>query len=317
VVRVSDVQVITSREVPLGGPRAMTVRRTLPQRGRSLIGAWCFVDHYGPDDVARTGGMDVPPHPHTGLQTVSWLFTGEIEHRDTTGAHELVRPGELNLMTGGYGIAHSEVSTENSGTLHGVQLWTALPDSARNVPRSFAHHVPEPLHLGGATGRVLLGTLAGQASPVPTHSALLGAELVLEPLAEVVLDVSADFEHGVLVDEGPVLLQGVELARTEMGYLSSGTRRLRLANPGGRPARVMLLGGEPFPEPVLMWWNFVGRTHEEIAGFREEWEAGSDRFGRVEGYLGPVQRLPAPPMPSVRLRPRLAPPGPGDASAWG
>jgi quercetin 2,3-dioxygenase len=317
VVGVSDVQVITSREVPLGGPRVMTVRRTLPQRTRSLIGAWCFADHYGPDDVARTGGMDVPPHPHTGLQTVSWLFTGEIEHRDTTGVHELVRPGELNLMTGGYGVAHSEVSTGDSGTLHGVQLWTALPDHARNVPRDFVHHVPEPLHLDGATGRVLLGSLAGHASPVSTHSPLLGAGLVLDPFAELGLDVASDFEHGVLVDEGPVLLEGVELARTELGYVPPGTQRLQLANPAGRPARVMLLGGEPFTEPLVMWWNFVGRSHEEIAGFREEWEAGSERFGRVEGYSGRVQRLPAPPMPTVRLRPRLSPPGTGDPSAWG
>ena len=130
---VSDVEVITSRDVPLGGPRAMTVHRTLPQRARSLVGAWCFADHYGPDDVARTGGMDVPPHPHTGLQTVSWLFTGEIEHRDSSGVHAMVRPGELNLMTGGYGVAHSEVSTRSTTTLHGVQLWVALPD-ARPAP---------------------------------------------------------------------------------------------------------------------------------------------------------------------------------------
>lgn len=315
--RVSDVQVITSREVPLGGPRAMTVRRALPQRARSLIGAWCFADHYGPDDVASTGGMDVPPHPHTGLQTVSWLFTGEIEHRDTTGAHAIVRPGELNLMTGGHGVAHSEVSTAGSGSLHGVQLWTALPDSARNVPRAFVHHVPEALDLGGATARVLLGALAGHTSPVPTHGPLLGAELVIDSSAEVVLDTDPDFEHGVLVDEGPVLLQGVELARAELGYVAPGTQRLRLANPGDRPARVMLLGGEPFSEPVVMWWNFIGRSHEEIAGFRADWEAGSARFGRVEGYHGQVQRLPAPPMPTVRLRARLSPPGSGDPSAWG
>ncbi|MGY2005085.1 pirin family protein [Blastococcus sp. SYSU DS1024] len=313
----SDVQVIASREVPLGGPRAMTVRRTLPQRARSLIGAWCFVDHYGPDDVARTGGMDVPPHPHTGLQTVSWLFTGEIEHRDTTGAHELVRPGELNLMTAGAGVAHSEVSTEACGTLHGVQLWTALPDSARHADRNFVHHVPEPVGLDGATARVLLGALAGHPSPVPTHSPLLGAELVLEPFAELVLDVAAEFEHGVLVDQGPVLLEGVELGRTELGYLPPGSRRLRLANPGDQAARVMVLGGEPFPEPVLMWWNFVGRTHEEVVGYRQEWAAGSERFGRVEGYRGQVDRLPAPPLPTVRLRPRLSPPGSGDPSAWG
>ena len=112
--RSTAVEVIVPREVPLGGPRAMSVRRTLPQRGRSLVGAWCFVDHYGPDDVTVTGGMLVPPHPHTGLQTVSWLFSGEIEHRDSGGVHALVRPGEVNLMTAGRGIAHSEVSTPSS-----------------------------------------------------------------------------------------------------------------------------------------------------------------------------------------------------------
>src|SRR3990170_2667228 len=104
------VEVLSPREVPLGGPRAMSVRRTLPQRARTLIGAWCFADHYGPDDVARTGGMEVPPHPHTGLQTVSWLFSGEVEHRDSLGTHSLVHPGELNLMTSGHGICHSEVA---------------------------------------------------------------------------------------------------------------------------------------------------------------------------------------------------------------
>ena len=314
---VGDVEVITSRAVPLGGPRAMTVRRTLPQRARSLVGAWCFADHYGPDDVARTGGMDVPPHPHTGLQTVSWLFTGEIEHRDSSGVHALVRPGELNLMTGGSGVAHSEVSTGAVTTLHGAQLWVALPDHARHLPRGFAHHVPPPVRLDGATARVLLGTVAGHTSPVATHTPLTGAELVLDPHAELTLDVAPEHEHGVLVDVGPVLLDGTELARAELGYRPPGVDRLRLANPGGRPARVMLLAGAPFPEPVLMWWNFVGRTHEEIVGFREEWEAGSERFGEVDGYRGAVARLPAPPLPSARLRPRLDPPGHGDPSAWG
>src|SRR3954471_1567259 len=133
------VEVLHPREVPLGGPRAIRVRRTLPQRERSLIGAWCFVDHYGP--VAAR--MDVPPHPHTGLQTVSWLFDGEVEHRDSGGVHAMVRPGELNLMTAGRGIAHSEVSTPDTTSLHGVQLWVALPDDARDVERGFDHHVPD------------------------------------------------------------------------------------------------------------------------------------------------------------------------------
>jgi quercetin 2,3-dioxygenase len=311
------VEVITSREVPLGGPRAMSVRRTLPQRRRSLIGAWCFVDHYGPDDVSATGGMDVPPHPHTGLQTVSWLFTGEIEHRDSLGSHAFVRPGELNLMSAGHGICHSEVSTPATSTLHGVQLWLALPDHARDEPREFVHHVPEPATTGPATVRVFLGSLAGATSPVPTASPLLGAEVVVEPGGSVVLDVDTSFEHGVLVDAGPVVLGGVELARADLGYLAPGASALELANPGDDPARVVVLGGEPFPEQIVMFWNFVGRSHEEIVAFREEWESGSERFGSVEGYAGDVQRLPAPPVPNVRIKPRMNPPGPGDRSAWG
>jgi redox-sensitive bicupin YhaK (pirin superfamily) len=314
---VGEVQVITSREVPLGGPRAMRVRRTLPQRERSLVGAWCFVDHYGPEDVAQSGGMDVPPHPHTGLQTVSWLFTGEVEHRDSSGVHALVRPGELNLMTAGSGVAHSEVSTPSTRVLHGVQLWVALPDAARHRPREFAHHVPAPVALDGATVRVLLGALAGDTSPVPTHSPLLAAEVLLDAGASAPLAVDPAFEHGVLVDLGPVLLDGTELEPAELGYRAPGTDRLVLRNPGSRSARVLLLGGDPYVEPVLMWWNLVARTHEEIVALREDWENGSERYGRVSGYAGSVQRLPAPPLPGTRLKPRLNPPGPGDRSAWG
>lgn len=311
------VEVIEAREVPLGGPRAMTVRRTLPQRRRSLVGAWCFVDHYGPDDVSATGGMDVPPHPHTGLQTVSWLFEGEIEHRDSHGVHAMVHPGELNLMTGGHGVCHSEVSTPATSTLHGVQLWLALPDHARDAPRDFAHHVPEPVALDGATARVFLGELAGSRSPVPTATPLVGAEIVLEPRASLELPVDPAFEHGVLVDRGPAVLGGTPLEPAQLGYVGTAATTLRLANPGDEPARVLLIGGEPFGENIVMWWNFVGRTHEEIAAFREEWEAGSDRFGAVKGYVGAVQRLPAPPLPNARIKPRVNPPGPGDRSSWG
>jgi len=314
---VSTVQVVTSRDVPLGGPRAMRVRRTLPQRARSLIGAWCFVDHYGPADVTQSGGMDVPPHPHTGLQTVSWLFTGEIEHRDSIGVHAVVRPGELNLMTGGSGVAHSEVSTADTTVLHGVQLWLALPDSARHLPRDFRHHVPTPVPLDGGTARVLLGQLAGEISPVPTHTPVVAAELLLEPGVTLVLQVDPGFEHGVLVDVGPVRLDDTELAPADLGYRGPGSDLLELHNPGSLQARVVLLGGEPFSEPLLMWWNFVGRSHEEIAEFREDWEVGSDRFGHVEGYAGQVQRLPAPPMPTARLKPRFTAPAAGDRSAWG
>ncbi|MFD8494794.1 pirin family protein [Amycolatopsis sp. NPDC059657] len=295
------VEVLTPRDVPLGGPRAMKVRRTLPQRDRSLIGAWCFADHYGPEAVR----MDVAPHPHTGLQTVSWLFSGEIEHRDSHGVHAMVRPGELNLMTGGRGICHSEVSTAASTTLHGVQLWVALPDAHRDAPRDFQHFVPEPIELAGATARVFLGSLAGATSPVETFTPLLGAELVLEPRAELALDVDPSFEHGVLVDTGAAELDGTPLAHAELGYAGAGAKCLYLANPADEPCRVIVLGGEPFAEELVMWWNFVGRDHDEIARFREEWQAESERFGRVEGYPG--ARLPAPALPGGRLKPRRNP----------
>ena len=290
------VEVLGPRDVPLGGPRAMTVRRTLPQKQRSLIGAWCFCDHYGPDDVS----MDVAPHPHTGLQTVSWLFTGEIEHRDSLGVHAHVRPGELNLMTGGRGIAHSEVSTPSSTVLHGVQLWLALPDAHRDAPRDFQHHAPPAVEVDGAAVRVFLGSLAGSTSPVRTFTPLLGAEVVLPAGSTLTLDVDPAFEHGVLLDTGDVAVGETALRPGDLGYVGTGRSTLTLSSAEG--ARIVLLGGEPFGEEIVMWWNFVGRTHDEIVAFRDEWQAGGDRFGRVEGYPG--DRLPAPPLPGGRLRPR-------------
>ncbi|MBC2904346.1 pirin family protein [Streptomyces cupreus] len=304
--RAPRVEVLSAREVPLGGPRAMTVRRTLPQRARTLIGAWCFADHYGPDDVATTNGMRVPPHPHTGLQTVSWLFSGEIEHRDSLGSHAFVRPGEMNLMTGGYGIAHSEVSTPRTTVLHGVQLWVALPEEHRNTARDFQHHVPEPLSVDGAEIRVFLGSLASATSPVRTFTPLLGAEITLAPRVTVTLPVDPEFEHGLLVDSGDVRLSDTLLHRAELGYVHPGVDAFTLVNESDEPARTVLLGGVPFEEEIVMWWNFVGRSHDDIARAREDWEESSDRFGVVEGYPG--DRLPAPALPNATITPRRNPP---------
>lgn len=305
------IEILSPREVPLGGPRAMTVRRTLPSRQRSLIGAWCFVDHYGPDLVGDTGGMVVTPHPHTGLQTVSWLFEGEVEHRDSAGNHAMVRPGEVNLMTAGQGISHSENSTPETRALHGAQLWVALPDAARFVDPTFAHHAPPTITGEGWSGRVFLGSLLGSTSPVTTHTPLLGAELVLEAGATLVLDVDADFEHGILVDHGVVDLDGQEVKQADLAYAAPGRTTLTLT--AYADARVLVLGGPPFGESIIMWWNFVGRTHEEIVQFREEWQAQIDgvtdsqlvapgRFGTVIGDHTPP--IPAPPMPNARLRER-------------
>ena len=303
------IEILEPRDVPLGGPRAMKVRRTLPSRQRSLIGAWCFADHYGPEDVRTRPGMDVPPHPHTGLQTVSWLFSGEIEHRDSNGVHAMVRPGELNLMTAGRGICHSEVSTPATTLLHGVQLWVALPGTDRDTARDFAHYAPVPVPFGAAEVTVFLGALAGQRSPVHTFTPLLGAQIDLPEGAAVELDVDPDFEHGVLLDRGSLEMAGTGVESGELAYQGPGEHTIGLCNTGTGPARAVLLGGTPFTEELVMWWNFVGRSHDDIAEYRRQWQAESDRFGAVDGYRDTPGRLPAPPLPATRLKPRQPPSG--------
>lgn len=308
------VEILPSREVPLGGPRAMPVRRTLPLRQRALIGAWCFVDHYGPDDVAESGGMDVAPHPHTGLQTVSWLFAGEITHHDSAGNAAQVRPGELNIMTAGPGISHTEVSTPETTVLHGVQLWLALPDATRHTATpGLTHYAPPVTRVAGGSLLVFLGSLAGAVSPVETHTPLLGAELRIDAGAEMVLEVSPDFEHGLLVDSGSVELEATPVERGAVGYVGIDKQVLRVRNTGDEPARALLIGGTPFGEEILMWWNFVARSDEEIRQFRQEWQKRASRFGSVEGYVGQggpgrnaegMEWLPAPELPPVALKPR-------------
>ncbi|WP_295128272.1 pirin family protein [uncultured Leifsonia sp.] len=309
VVADARVEILEPREVPLGGPRAMTVRRTLPQRRRSLIGGWCFVDHYGPDDVSETGGMQVPPHPHTGLQTVSWLFEGEIDHRDSVGSHALVRPGELNLMTAGRGISHSEVSTPQTRRLHGVQLWVALPSASRDVEPFFEHHVPVPTSLGETTVRTFVGSLAGGGTTATVFSALVGAELLVPAGTSVTVPLDPRFEHGVLVDAGEVTVAGDAVPIAHLAYLCPGRDAVDVVAGGDGPARLLLLGGEPLGEEIVMWWNFIGRSHEDVVAARAEWQRdvidGEDpdgRFGTVRGFDGSA--LPAPALPTVRLKPR-------------
>jgi redox-sensitive bicupin YhaK (pirin superfamily) len=256
---------------------------------------------------ATSGGMDVRVHPHTGLQTVSWLFAGTIEHRDSGGNHALVRPGELNLMTAGAGISHSERSTPDTDILHGVQLWTALPSTARFVERRFEHYVPPVVTGAGWSARVFMGSLFGSQSPVETYTPLLGAELSLEPGASVEASVDASYELGVLVDTGAVSVEGTAAGRGTLLYLSPGRASLRVTA-GADGARILLLGGPPFGEPIVMWWNFVARSHEEIVAYRAQWEAeisgkaGATQFDQPVG--DPEAPLPAPPLPDVRILPR-------------
>ncbi|NKY51411.1 pirin family protein [Nocardia vermiculata] len=308
-------EVLESRPVPLGGVRTMTVYRTLPQRRRSLVGAWCFLDHYGPDDISLTGGMQVPRHPHTGLATVSWLFSGRIDHLDSGGNAASVVPGELNLMIAGRGITHQEISDLDTSTLHGVQLWYALPDETRFSDNAFAHYVPEPVTIPGVTARVFLGELLGSVSPVDTRTPdLLGAELTLAPGATAELTVRTDFEHAVLAENGGVTVNSTAVAHRSLAYIPPGSDTV-IITAGDTETRIILLGGIPLRERIVMWWNFVGRDHDEIVEYRRRYQAelGFEPADPADagkpalfGDYPPDQPppLPAPPLPNSRLRPR-------------
>lgn len=307
-----DVDIIEPREVDLGGGESdLVVRRTLPDRNRPTIGAWCFLDHYGPVAVGPDGegGMNVPPHPHTGLATVSWLFAGEVQHRDSAGVVEVVHPGECNLMGAGRGIAHSETTIAGSGdTLHGIQLWLVLPQhQAIEGEPSFQHfaapETPLPSSVGTATARVFVGHIGGvAASPVETPTPLLAAQLDLGPGAKVEIPVDPAHELGVLLDGGTLAVGEVDLASAHLLALDPGRTSLRLTA-GEHGARAVLLGGEPFTEEFVMWWNFIGPDHDYVARAREEWNAEAERYGEVPGYDGEVRRLDAPPL-NAHLVPR-------------
>ncbi|MFZ4893573.1 pirin family protein [Plantibacter sp. Mn2098] len=294
----AGTRLLQSREVPLGGVRGLKVHRTLPQRELPMIGAWCFLDRFDEDDAV----MRVLPHPHTGLQTVTWPLEGDIRHRDSVGSDVTVRPGELNIMTSGYGVSHSEFSLgEQTAPMHGLQLWVALPRDVADTDPAFEQHTELPVYeAGGLRATVLVGALGDVDSPALVHTPLLGADVTLRPDARVSVPVDPDFEHGVLVLSGSVTVGGTELESGPLLYLGTGRDHIEFDSLAG--ARFILLGGVPFGEELVMWWNFVARSHEEIASAREDWERGAERFGTVAGHG--ADRIPAPPLPNVRLTPR-------------
>ncbi|MEV4916130.1 pirin family protein [Streptomyces tirandamycinicus] len=292
-------ELLNPRRVPLG--ESTEVRRLLPNLGRRMVGAWCFVDHYGPDDIADEPGMQVPPHPHMGLQTVSWLHEGEVLHRDSVGSLRTIRPGELGLMTSGRAISHSEESPKSHARLlHGAQLWVALPDAHRHMEPHFQHHTELPqVTAPGLTATVILGELDGARSPGSVYTPIVGADLALARGTETAIPLEPDFEYAVLSMSGEARVDGVPLLPGSMLYLGCGRSELPLR--AESDAALMLLGGEPFEEELIMWWNFIGRTHQEIETARQDWTEGS-RFGEVHGYAG--DRLSAPELPPVPLKPR-------------
>ncbi len=301
---------LTTRITPSAeNPRqGLPVERFLPGKQRRMVGAWCFVDRFGPTDLSATEGMMVGPHPHTGLQTVTWLFEGTVKHRDSLGNDQLISPGQLNVMTSGVGIAHSEETPpEAPALLHGVQLWVALPDHDRNVAPSFEHYEKLPaLKLPGIQAAVLLGNLGGVTSPGTTYSKLVGAAVTVTAgaghEANSWLPLHTRYEYAVLPIDGDVLLDDHPLSTEYLYYLGKGRDGVDLVS--ARGGRFLLLGGEPFAEEVVMWWNFVARSHDEIVSARALWNAHAPRFGKVVGGVAP--RITAPAMPTTALRPRGA-----------
>jgi quercetin 2,3-dioxygenase len=285
--RPACVEITPSREASVG---AMPVRRALPRRERRTVGAWCFADHMGPELVTETQGLDIGPHPHTGLHTVTWLVAGEVLHRDSLGSEQVIRAGQLNLMTAGDGVTHSEEATGHyRGQLHGMQLWIAQPEATRRGPAAFEHHAELPrVELDNAVATVLVGSFAGAASPARRDTALVGVDAALEP-GRGAWPLQPAFEYALVVLDGEVLVGDQVVRPGQLGYLGQGREEMALT--ATDPARVLLLGGEPFPEPILMWWNFVARSRDELDGAYRQWESGDPRFGRLRS---PLARIPAP-----------------------
>jgi quercetin 2,3-dioxygenase len=300
------VDVLEARKAAIGD--GTEVRRLLPQRQLRTIGAWCFLDHYGPDDTSAGEGMRVPPHPHIGLQTASWLFDGLVLHRDSLGSEQLIRPGELNLMTSGRGIAHSEESPDDRpATLHGVQLWIALPQQQKDIDPDFSHYRDLPIITSGpATVTVVAGEYQGERSPARVYSELVGLEIRFTDAGEVTLPSAEGFEYGVLSADGPAAVScpatktSVPVSPGQLAHLPAGVPEITLRAPG--PSRFFVVGGVPFGEKLIMWWNFVARTAAEISGAREMWQKYNGRFGEVRGYRG--DPLAAPPLPPGGLKAR-------------
>lgn len=287
---------ITARRSELG--EGFSIYRALPSRGRRMIGAWCFLDHAGPVRFSPGQALRVGPHPHIGLQTFTWMIAGEVVHRDSLGITQRILPGQVNLMTAGRGIVHAEDSPDTSGgPLHLAQLWIALPDAVRDCPPAFVHYPDLPrTALGGFALTVLVGETLGESSPVVVHSPLVGIDLSSGGAADAVLPLAEGFEHGVMVLSGAAWLDGEPLRPGTLLYFPPG--RARLAVRCEAATRLLVIGGEPFGESVVLWWNFVARTQAELEAAAADWNAGR-RFGEVVG--SPSARLVAPSLSGLRL----------------
>jgi redox-sensitive bicupin YhaK (pirin superfamily) len=278
------------RATTVGG---LPVTRVLPTKGRRTVGAWCFVDLMGPVDAEEPDPMEVGPHPHIGLSTVTWLLEGEALHSDSLGTEQVIRPGQLNLMTAGAGIAHAELAARPP--FRGAQLWVAQPESTRHGANAFAHHPELPrAALGTSEALVLVGELGGVRSPARADSPLVGAQLTLREATAVA--TRPTFEHAVVPLDGRVRVGEDVVEPGWIGLVGTGADQLRLepARPG---QRALLLGGEPLGERIQMWWNFVARDRDELAQAWRDWRDRTARFGPVPSRL---ERIEAPVPPWLR-----------------
>ena len=275
------MQTITPATHDLGD---FKVRRTLPSKPRTMVGPFIFVDQFGPARLPASHGMDVRPHPHINLATVTYLFEGAIEHRDSLGTRQVIEPGAINLMTAGRGIVHSERSPAaerpDGPTLYGMQTWLALPDGQEEIEPAFEHVGQSALPLvegEGVSARVLMGTLWGKTAGVTEHSQTIYADILLDSGASVPIDAGAD-ERAVLVTEGVASLDGQKLDLYTL-YIRAPGEPMTLR--GETPSRVMLLGGEAFATKRHVWWNFVSSSRDRINQAKDDWKAR--RFPIVPG----------------------------------
>jgi quercetin 2,3-dioxygenase len=286
--RLARVEAREGRHTEVGG---LPVARVLPTKGRRTVGAWCFVDLLGPMDAIDPDPLEVGPHPHIGLSTVTWLLEGEALHTDSLGTEQPIRTGQLNLMTAGHGIAHAELAAEPP--FRGVQLWVAQPEATRHGEARFEHLDALPqLELEHAEALVFIGTLAGATSPATTDTELLGVDLQARR-GTTVLPTNPAFELAVVPLDGRVKVGEAIIEPGWIGLVPPGVDELPLeAEHDG--ARALVLGGIPLDERIQMWWNFVARDRDEITAAYREWRDRTDRFGTVPSQLERIE-APVPP----------------------
>lgn len=274
------------------------VHRTLPHRERTMVGPFLFFDQMGPAHLPPGEGIDVRPHPHINLSTVTYLFDGALGHRDSLGTEIVIRPGAVNLMTAGHGIVHSERSPAEvrpeGPPLSGIQTWLALPDGREEIDPAFEHVAAGALPVisdGGITARVIMGSLWGRTAPTTTHAGTIYADIVLAPNTSVPIDAEAD-ERAVYLVEGDATLEGVPLEPQRLYVLRPGIAATLRSSTG---ARAMLAGGDAFATPRHVWWNFVSSSRERIQEAKRAWMARE--FPVVPG--DEIEWIPIPGQPKT------------------